>query len=54
LNKTDQAMANQVIKLRGVGAATSATVASESRTVSISNSSMSDSFGPYEAHVYIV
>ena len=42
LNSTDQPLANQVIQLRGVGAATSATVASESRAVSISNSSISD------------
>jgi hypothetical protein len=54
LNATDQALTNQVIKLRGVGAVTSAAVASESRTVGISNSSISDSFGPYEAHVYVV
>jgi len=54
LNATDQPLANQVIKLRGIGVATSATVASESRIVPISGSSISDGFGAYEAHVYIV
>ena len=54
LNSTDQPLANQQIKLRGAGAATSATAASESRTVPISNSTITDSFGPYETHVYIV
>jgi hypothetical protein len=54
LNQSDQAVANQAIKLRGAGAATSATVASEARAVQISNSTITDSFAPYEAHVYIV
>jgi hypothetical protein len=54
LNETDQALTNQQIRLRGVGAATSATVASEARTVPITSATITDSFGPYEAHVYVV
>ncbi|HEV8605996.1 MAG TPA: PA14 domain-containing protein [Tepidisphaeraceae bacterium] len=54
LNATDQPLADQRIRLRGVGAAGIATVASESRTVAISDSTITDSFGPYEAHVYVV
>jgi hypothetical protein len=54
LNATDQPLADRQIRLRGVGEATSANVASESRTVAISSNTITDSFGPYEAHVYVV
>jgi hypothetical protein len=54
LNQSDQPLSNQQIKLRNIGAATTATVASESRSVPITSNTITDSFGPYEAHVYIV
>jgi hypothetical protein len=54
LNTTDQQLNGQAIRVRGVGAASGATVSSEGRTVSITNGTITDNFGAYEAHVYVV
>jgi hypothetical protein len=52
LNLSNAAVSHQVIKLRGVGSAASASVYGENRTVSISKDTITDNFGPYAVHIY--
>jgi len=52
LNLSDTTVNNQKIELRGIGSATSATVYGENRTVTISQDTITDSFGPYAIHIY--
>ena len=52
LNLSNATVSHQVIKLRGVGSAASATVYGENRTISISKDTITDNFGPYTVHIY--
>ena len=54
LNLSDEARADEVIELDGIGTATRATVYEERRTIAITDGAITDDFGPYEAHVYHV
>ena len=54
LNLSNQWLGNQGMLLRGVNPWATATVGGENRTVSVQNGWMSDSFKPYEMHVYVV
>ena len=42
------------ISLTGIGTATSASVYSESRSVTISSGTITDDFAPYDVHIYVV
>ena len=42
------------VSLSGIGAATSATVMNENRTVSISSGALTDQFGPFAVHIYVI
>jgi hypothetical protein len=53
-NLTEETLTGQQIGLRGVGSPTTATVATEARTVAVTNATITDSFAPYETHVYVV
>jgi len=54
LNTTNAAISGPVtISLTGVGGATTATVYGESRSVSLSGGSFTDTFGPYALHIYV-
>jgi hypothetical protein len=53
LNYSNQTVTNATLTLKGAGTAT-ATVQGESRTVSLTNGVTTDTFAPYEAHVYVV
>ena len=48
LNMSSQTLTNQAMTLRGTGAATTATVQGENRSVNISGGVMSDNFAPYK------
>ncbi|HUL25178.1 MAG TPA: hypothetical protein VLW44_05340 [Streptosporangiaceae bacterium] len=52
LNLSDSTLNGQLIKLTGVGSATSAAVYGENRTVPIRASTLIDNFGPYAIHIY--
>ena len=56
LNLSNTQVKGASVSLKGVGAATSATVYNESpmRSVTLSGASFTDDFGPYELHVYVV
>jgi hypothetical protein len=55
LNTTNAALpAPATITLTGTGGATTATVYGESRSVSLSGGSFTDTFGPYALHIYVV
>lgn len=54
LNLSPRAVNHQVIALRGIGSAASATVYGENRTVPISGNTIADNFGPYAVHIYQV
>ena len=55
LNTTNAALpAPATITLTGIGGATTATVYGESRSVSLSGGSFTDTFGPYALHIYVV
>lgn len=53
LNKTNQTISRS-LTFQGIGAAASATVVGESRSLSLSNGTTSDTFAPYSVHVYQV
>jgi hypothetical protein len=44
----------QQVTLKGAGSAASATVQGESRSVALTGGSFSDTFTPYQAHIYVV
>jgi hypothetical protein len=54
VNTKKTAVSNATLSLSGVGPATSATVFNESRTVALSDGKLTDSFGPYAVHIYVV
>jgi hypothetical protein len=54
LNFSDATLTNQQLKLYGVTPTATASVKGETRSVSISNGTMTDSFKPYEVHIYEV
>ena len=54
LNMSGQTLSDQAVHLEGTGRAKSATVQFEHRTVKLRKGGFTDSFGPYEAHVYAV
>ena len=54
LNTSGQSLADQAIGLVGVGRSGTAIVESERRTVSFKRGTLTDSFAPYEAHVYSI
>lgn len=53
LNNSSKAT-TQSVSFSGTGKASSADVHGESRTVSLTNGSFSDTFAPYETHIYVV
>lgn len=54
VNPQSSTVSNARITLTGVGSATSATVFNESRSVTLSSGSLTDTFGPYAVHIYVV
>lgn len=54
VNLTGSIKNNQTISLNGIGGASSVEVYQENRSVSISGSSITDNFGPYDVHIYRV
>lgn len=54
VNPQNATVSSAQIGLTGVGGATSATVYGESRSVSLSSGSFTDTFGPYAVHIYVV
>lgn len=54
LNTKSQALQAATVGLKGVSDASSATVFSESRSVSLANGKLTDDFGPHAVHIYIV
>jgi hypothetical protein len=54
LNMSEQTLKNQPIQLEGTGRSKSATVQFEKRTVAIRKGAMTDTFAPFETHVYEV
>jgi len=52
LNTTNVDQGTAAVTLRGVGAATSATVIGEGRTVPVASGVIRDAFGPYAVHIY--
>jgi hypothetical protein len=44
----------QQVALKGAGSAGSATVQGESRSVALSNGTFTDTFAPYQVHIYVV
>ncbi|MCW3005265.1 MAG: hypothetical protein JWQ20_4563, partial [Conexibacter sp.] len=54
LNRSDQTLAAQTLRLHGTGRSKSAAVDGERRTVAVNNGVIRDDFAPYETHVYAV
>jgi hypothetical protein len=54
LNLSNVTRNSQTIALSGIGNATSAVVLNESRNVPITASDITDNFGPYALHIYVV
>jgi hypothetical protein len=54
LNTTNVDQGTATVSLTGTGGASSATVHGESRSVTISGGHVTDSFGPYALHIYLV
>jgi Beta-galactosidase len=54
LNLSSSAQNARTIALSGIGAASSASVFGEARTVPISAATIDDSFAPYAVHIYVV
>jgi len=54
LNTSGASLASQTIGLRGVGRTGTVSVESERRTLTFKRGTLTDSFAPYEAHVYSV
>lgn len=54
VNPRNATASNARVTLTGIGSATSATVYNESRTVAISSGALTDTFGPYAVHIYVV
>jgi len=55
LNTTGQTLSNQTLTMSGIDpTATSMSVYNESRSLSIVGGSITDTFAPYQAHVYVV
>lgn len=52
VNLTGSTKNNQQISLNGIGSANSANVYQENRSVSISDNTITDNFGPYAVHIY--
>jgi hypothetical protein len=54
INTKQPTLTNAAIALTGVGTATSASVFGESRTVPLANGQLTDTFGAFAVHVYVV
>jgi hypothetical protein len=54
LNLSPNPSNGQQIVLNGIGNATSATVYGESRTIPITGATITDNFGTYGFHIYVV
>jgi len=54
LNKSNVTLSAQSIGLSGIGSATSAVVYGEDRSIPIADGTISDDFGPYALHIYVV
>ena len=54
VNTKQPTLTNAVITLTGVDTATSASVLNESRTVTLANGKLTDTFGAFAVHIYVV
>jgi len=54
VNTKIDTLTNASITLSGVDIATSASVFNESRTVTLTNGTLADTFGPFAVHIYVV
>jgi len=54
VNTKQPTLTNAAITLTGVDAATSASVFNESRTVTLANGKLIDTFGAFAVHIYVV
>jgi len=54
VNTKQATLTNAAITLTGVGTATSASVFGESRTVALTNGKLTDTFGAFAVHIYVV
>lgn len=54
VNPQNATVSSANITLTGVGSAATATVFNESRSVPLSSGTLTDSFGPYAVHIYVV
>jgi len=54
VNTKQPTLTNAAITLTGVGTATSASVFGESRTVTLANGQLTDTFGAFAVHIYVV
>jgi hypothetical protein len=54
VNTGSASLSHVSIALTGIGSASSASVYSESRSVSISGGALVDDFAPYDVHIYVV
>jgi hypothetical protein len=54
INTKQGTLTNAAITLTGVGTATSASVFNESRTVTLANGKLADTFGAFALHIYVV
>ena len=54
VNTKGSTLTNASVTFTGAGAATSATVLNESRSLPLSNGKLTDTFGPFAVHVYVV
>jgi hypothetical protein len=54
LNLSNQTLANQGMSVRGVNQWATATVDGENRVVPVKAGYMTDTFRPYEMHVYVM
>jgi hypothetical protein len=54
VNTKIDTLTNASITLSGVDTATSASVFNESRTVTLNNGTLADTFGPFAVHIYLV
>jgi hypothetical protein len=54
VNTKQPTLTNAAITLTGVGTATSASVFGESRTVTLANGKLTDTFGAFAVHIYVV
>jgi hypothetical protein len=54
VNTKEDTLTNAAITLTGVDTATSASVFNESRTVTLANGTLTDTFGAFAVHIYVV